>query len=137
VRSIGSYLGWLGWQTFSLIGNNITQLGYPGNLDFGLGMILTQSNVYRRRNFAGEIGSAQWAGTSGGPWVQNFGITPVGQVPIGPTKRQGFNRVVGVSSYGAGSLSSHNTTQMNEALVLNRNFVRLYNSACAAAAGNC
>lgn len=133
-RRIGAYLGWLGWATYRLNGNNITQLGYPGNLDAGRRMQISQSNVYRRAKFAGEIGSAQGGGTSGGPWVQNFGVRPSGRVNIGGPGWVGGNQVVGVSSYGN---VNHNTWQYNGASVLNNNFVRIWRTACAWQNGNC
>lgn len=133
-RQIGVYLGWFGWQTGRLIGNNITQLGYPVNLDSGNRMQVSQSNVYQRASYAGEIGSAQGGGTSGGPWVQNFGVVPSGQVPIGASGYTGSNQVVGVSSYGA---TAHNSFQYGGSSVLNANFVRIYNTACSRTTGNC
>lgn len=138
LRSIGDYLGWFGWTTRNLIGNNITQLGYPGNLDNGQRMQFTQSDVYRRTDYAGEIGSAQWRGTSGGPWVQNFGRRPQGQVGIGDPRDRGMNRIVGVSSYGrGGNLSNHNQWQYGGASVLNSRFINVFEAACEQAPGNC
>lgn len=133
-KTIGTYLGWFGWQTFRLLGNNVTQLGYPGNLDSGQRMQISQSNVYRRASFAGEIGSAQGGGTSGGPWIQNFGVQAVGQVAVGGSGFTGTNQVVAVSSYGN---TNHNPNQYIGASVLNSNFVRVYNTACARNPGNC
>lgn len=133
-RTIGAWLGYFGWQTYRLIGNNISQLGYPGNLDSGRRMQITQSNVYSRTSYAGEIGSAQGPGTSGGPWVQNFGVVPSGMVAIGGSGYTGSNRVVGVSSYGS---VNHNQWQYGGSSVLNNNFVRILNTACGKAAGNC
>lgn len=130
-RKIGEYLGWLGWQTYRLHGNHVKQLGYPVNLDRGGRMIQTDGQVYRRSSIAGEIGSAQSGGSSGGPWVQDFGIRPAGQQLINST---GSNRIVGVTSYGPTNFSPW---QYVGASVLNNNFVRIRNTACGKAAGNC
>jgi V8-like Glu-specific endopeptidase len=133
-RRIGAWLGWLGWQTYRLIGNNITQLGYPNNLDSGQRMEVSQSNVYRRTSYAGEIGTAQGGGASGGPWVENFGVSPSGRVPIGASGYTGTNRVLGVTSYGN---VNHDPNQYGGASVLNNNFVRIWNTICGRQSGNC
>ena len=135
---IGDYLGWFGWSTFSLHGNHIAQLGYPGNLDNGQRMQITHSATYRRNHFAAEIGSAHWQGTSGGPWVQNLGLRPAGQQAIGPAGRRGWNQIVGVSSYVAGPrLSDHNAHQIGGATILNNRFVHIWNRACSRHRFNC
>ncbi len=134
-RRIGDYLGWFGWSTNSLLGNNITELGYPGNLDQGRRMQITQSNVYRRTSTIGEIGSAMSSGASGGPWVQNFGVPPSGQVAVGPSGQRGFNQIVAVRSFSI--QAQHNTLQFGGANTLNSRFVTLFNAACARHSRNC
>ena len=130
-RKIGDYLGWFGWQTNRLIGNHVKQLGYPGNLDQGGRMIQTDAQVHRRTNYAGEIGSAQSGGSSGGPWVQDFGVRPTGRQLINSS---GPNRIVGVTSYGP---VVFNPSQYSGASVLNRHFVRIKDAACKRSVGNC
>ncbi|WP_436638378.1 trypsin-like serine peptidase [Microbaculum sp. FT89] len=82
----------------------ITQLGYPVALDKGLQMQRTDSIGFRVVD--GDlintlIGSAQTGGSSGGPWLVNFGTRPA----VDATDASlGFastpNVVVGVTSYG-------------------------------------
>jgi len=131
VRKIGEYLGWLGWQTYRLIGNHVKALGYPVNLDSGGRMAQTDGQVYQRTTYAGEIGTAQSGGSSGGPWIQDFGTRPVGQQLINST---GSNRIVAVTSYGPTNFSPW---QYSGSSVLNNDFVRIRNKACNAAASNC
>jgi V8-like Glu-specific endopeptidase len=130
-RKIGEYLGWFGWQTYRLNGNQVKALGYPGNLDSGGRMAQTDAQVYYRTSYAGEIGTSQSGGSSGGAWVQDFGIRSAGQQLINST---GSNRIVGVTSYGP---TNFNPWQYAGASVLNSHFVRIRNSACNAGTSNC
>ena len=97
--SAGELTGWLGWASHHLIGNNITQLGYPGNLDSGQMMQKNHSDVVLNDD-TGQIGTAMAGGSSGGPWVQNFGIHPDGLTPIGDGSFDELKTVVAVKSYG-------------------------------------
>jgi V8-like Glu-specific endopeptidase len=133
-RQIGNYLGYFGWQTFALIGNHVTQLGYPTNLESGLRMIRNDAEARSAGGgIAGEIGTAIWKGGSGGPWVQDFGIQAAGQY----ITSTGPNRVVAVSSY----VSTANPTpgpQYFGATVFNNTFATILNNyACPHRAGNC
>lgn len=138
-NTIGQWVGWLGWATNTLIGNHITEMGYPANLDGGSVMQQTNSEV-RARDFGnpigvvGEIGSAQSGGSSGGPWVQNFGVAPSGLVPIGSNLFTEPLSVVAVKSYGDGN---HNAWQYGGASILNSVFVEIWDTACAWQDGNC
>src|SRR3954465_8019617 len=71
-RKIGEYLGRLGAWTNSLIGTQVTELGYPGNLDSGLRMEVTFSQVVSGSSSTGMIGSAQSHGSSRGPRGTDF-----------------------------------------------------------------
>lgn len=133
-RTMGEITGWLGFSTNLLVGNNITQLGYPVNLDGGQLMQSTHSDVVQRSGTIGEIGSAQSGGTSGGPWVQNFGNFADGMVPIGDNGFDALQRVVGVSSYGR---RPHDTNQVSGASGLNFAWTRIWETACDWRADNC
>ncbi|MEP4769670.1 MAG: trypsin-like serine protease [Roseibium sp.] len=52
---------------------HITQLGYPARNYDGLQMIRTDSVGYQDEPNNVVIGSSQTGGSSGGPWLQNFG----------------------------------------------------------------
>jgi hypothetical protein len=56
----------------------LTQLGYPVALDGGLLMQRTDSYGFVDGNASNNtvIGSLQTGGSSGGPWLVNFGIKP-------------------------------------------------------------
>lgn len=131
IRQIGNYIGWFGWQSYALVGNNVTQLGYPSNLDSGGRMEITNSQAVARGS-AGEIGSAMGKGASGGPWVQDFGVQAAGQALPGST---GPNRIVGLSSYlqsgGPGPAYYYGSS------ILNNDFIRIRTTACNRTSGNC
>jgi V8-like Glu-specific endopeptidase len=102
----GNYTGWYGygcfnWASFASAAQ-ITQLGYPVALDGGLRMERTDSLGYNAGgNFSNNtiIGSLMTGGSSGGPWLVNFGIDPSlsgtahGSMPA-------KDIVVGVTSWG-------------------------------------
>jgi V8-like Glu-specific endopeptidase len=128
---IGYITGWLGYWTGQLGNNNITMLGYPCNLDSCLKMEETfaQTYVYGGNN-TWIYGSAMKGGASGGPWIQDFGISPVGA----PAGLLGNNYLVGVTSY-----QPTNTALMYlGASNLDYRFINLLTAACGSAtSGNC
>jgi len=109
---IGATVGWYayGWNGYSytqasMLGNvtavQITELGYPVALDGGLQMQRTDAVgwYYDSEGLLNtQIGSAQTGGSSGGPWLVNFGTTPsVGSgASLGSATTMA---VVGVTSY--------------------------------------
>ncbi len=85
------------------------QLGYPGAFDGGYQMQRTTSlakfvegtgtNGQPLRNF--QMGSAQTGGSSGGPWLANFGARPIVNAAEASLGSQNLpNRVVAVTSWG-------------------------------------
>jgi len=108
------YFGY-GWNDFSfatpvsgffqnVFGNKkfaaITQLGYPGSFDSG--NIMQINTAYGASYINGNLkntalGSAMTGGSSGGPWLVNFGINATGGTYGSATNR---NIVVGVTSWG-------------------------------------
>lgn len=113
-RFAGDVLGWYayGWNGFSYrasthLGNTttvqVTQLGYPAAFDRGFQMQRTDAVGWyvedgNLRNT--QIGSAQTGGSSGGPWLANFGTRPnvSSAASLGSDSRS--NVVIGVTSYG-------------------------------------
>jgi hypothetical protein len=106
--------GWNGWGfvTSPWIGNQfagqITQLGYPQAIDGGAQQIRTDSvgiyftttdttNGQLLRNIT--IGSAQTGGSSGGPWLVNFGTPPSYGSEAAPGS-QNTQAVVATTSWG-------------------------------------
>ncbi|MUL37331.1 trypsin-like serine peptidase [Gloeocapsopsis dulcis] len=114
-QQVGNRVGWFGygWNGYSyaiptgtyqnVFGNklfaSITQLGYPASFDSGLRMQIntTYGAYYATGNLKNTwIGSAMTGGSSGGPWLVNFGDNAVGGNYGSANLR---NIVVGVSSY--------------------------------------
>jgi V8-like Glu-specific endopeptidase len=134
-KTIGSVVGWLGTHTSLLAKNNITQLGYPGNLDNSAYMEQNQSQIEASGGSNTYIdGSAEGPGSSGGPWIAGFGQGPKCTGTGCPTGTSGLgvNIVVGVTSYGPkGTLGYEGASEFNS------DFSALYNTECGLAAGNC
>lgn len=113
----GNVVGWYsyGWNGYSyrassFLGNvttvQITQLGYPVAFDSGYQMQRTDAVgwYWASGNLKNtQIGSAQTGGSSGGPWLVNFGTRPVvsSSASLGTSYVQA---VVGVTSYGSTTL---------------------------------
>jgi hypothetical protein len=115
-QQAGNLVGWFGygWNGYSftipatsfqnVFGNKlfaaITQLGYPAALDSGLrmqintayGAFLGNGNLKNTL-----LGSAMTGGSSGGPWLVNFGDNALGGTYGTASVR---NVVVGITSYG-------------------------------------
>ncbi len=129
--AIGQVTGWLGWITRNLWPNSVHMLGYPANLDRGRQMhqITTSSSDCCFTDNA-VFGSDMGGGSSGGPWVQNFGIKAKGQKG-GRNKK--VNRVVGVTSWGYTSKK----LKAQGSSIPGSSFVAIWNMACGNASGNC
>ena len=112
----GNLVGWYGYgwngpsyRNASMLGNvlavQITQLGYPVAFDSGFQMQRTDAVGWFQNNGNlnlknTQIGSAQTGGSSGGPWIINFGTVPV--VSSSASRGSFPNQwVVGVTSYGS------------------------------------
>jgi V8-like Glu-specific endopeptidase len=114
----------------------VTMLGYPCNFD--------SCNIMQRNDTsdhrippgtsganAYEYGSDMTGGSSGGPWVENFG-DPGSAAPSGGYNVR--NAVVAVTSYG---YLDGGSALVLGASNLDANWTTIYNSRCAAAVGNC
>jgi V8-like Glu-specific endopeptidase len=131
----GSSTGWfaIGWDKTGFTSNRIThvtQIGYPGCLDDG-GMMErndAQGAIDSAHSDNTVIGSLMCGGSSGGPWLINFGIRPsltgtsLGSSPI-------ENQIIGVTSWG----STDNAVKwMGASPFLSTNVLPLVNNACKA-----
>ncbi|WP_238584105.1 trypsin-like serine peptidase [Legionella tucsonensis] len=128
---VGSLAGYIGWRTSSLIPNHVHLLGYPCNLDSCQKMhqVTAQSARAVAPNNV-EYGSDMAGGSSGGPWVQNFGGVAAGQTGgLNPAR----NAIVGVTSYGY----TDTRIKLQGSSILDSRFVSLLNSMCAHRSGNC
>jgi V8-like Glu-specific endopeptidase len=127
---VGDVVGKFGWQTNSLAGNHVTMLGYPASLDGGNRMHRVDSQSMQMLGPTNVIfGTDMTQGSSGGPWIQNFGKLSVGQT--GGTN-PGRNRIVGVTS--SGPEASFMAAQSS---VLSDSFIALYQWACDKNPRNC
>jgi len=105
-RYPGASTGYLGYAyggvAFTGGITHITQLGYPDDLDNGVYMERNDAQGAVSASFANNtvIGSLMTGGSSGGPWVVNFGQAPVlNGTTFG--KYSNNNVVVGVTSWGS------------------------------------
>jgi V8-like Glu-specific endopeptidase len=127
-RAIAEIVGWLGWQTDLVANSHVTMLGYPGNLDNGHRMQQTNAQTFAPAvPNAAEFGSAHGPGSSGGPYILNFGELAEGQ------EESLQNLVVGIMSYGSTDLTQRRVGTS----VINGEFSALFDGACQATRDNC
>jgi V8-like Glu-specific endopeptidase len=130
-KSVGQVTGSLGYRTTGLMPNHSKLLGYPANLDSGEVMHQVDASSSQAADQSTVLyGSDMEGGSSGGPWVENFGVKAEGQTGgLNPNP----NRVVGVTSYGYTSADP----KVQGSSILNQEFIAILNAACAHRAGNC
>jgi V8-like Glu-specific endopeptidase len=122
---IGAILGWLGVLANRLSPNHVLSLGYPSNIDGGMKMHQAASQSIGSTGLNTiAYGSDMEHGSSGGPWVQNFGEAGVGQA-------RAFNYIVGVTSFGVDG-SGRASSSTPDVQVIN-----MINVMCGHRAGNC
>lgn len=138
-RFVGQATGWLGvaWDGEGFNASNealITQFGYPGGLDQGEIMQRTDSQGFTSAVDTDNtvIGSFMDGGSSGGPWVVDWGIAPDASRFLG--KQAPRNRVVGVTSWG---YVFPTIKQQGAAPFLSTNIVPLAQAACNARPAAC
>ena len=130
LQKLGSVTGYYGYITNSLIPQSITQIGYPANLDSAQRMEVNWAQSFDNGgNNTVRIGSAMRGGSSGGPWLKDFGINPVDSAHSLPSR----NQLVSVTSYGPIST----TPQYLGGSILDSRFISILNTACAHRSGNC
>jgi len=122
--------------TNNLPNTHVTMLGYPCNFNSCNIMQRNDSSDHRAGstaagNNAFEYGSDMAGGSSGGPWVQNFG-DPASAAPTG-SRNLTRNAVVGVTSYGF----TDPNVKILGASGFNAEFAAMLNAACTNATGNC
>jgi V8-like Glu-specific endopeptidase len=140
----GSYPGnSTGWYGFGFNGygftsgglTHITQIGYPVCLDNGGFMERNDSSGNVTASFSNNtvIGSLMCGGSSGGPWLVNFGIRP----SLTGTSSGTFpdpNIVVGVTSWG---FNNQAAKEQGASPFLNDNVQLLVTAACGAGPDAC
>ncbi|MGQ0556288.1 MAG: trypsin-like serine peptidase [Nitrospiraceae bacterium] len=137
----GTSTGWYGygWNRFGFTSSgltHITQLGYPAGLDSGRLMQRNDSQGFIASSaLSGNtlIGSLMNGGSSGGPWVLNFGWRPI----LTGTTNGSFpspNIVIGVTSWG---YISSAPKEQGASPFTSTNIVPLVNAACAGSDPRC
>lgn len=136
---VGSTVGWFGyWYGGGYTSNGliqITQLGYPAGLDSAAYMERNDSQGFTSSSNSNNtiIGSNMNGGSSGGPWIINFGLPSAltgetnGSVPAS-------NAIVGVTSWG---YTSNAPKEQGASPFTSANIQTLLNQACAATAAAC
>jgi len=106
----------------------ITQLGYPVSHDSGYKMQRTDSVGYKDSTAIDNtiIGSRQTGGSSGGPWLINFG-SGSSLSGTGYGSEAARNRVIGVTSWG---YISNGPKVQGASRFTSNNIVPLMNSVC-------
>jgi V8-like Glu-specific endopeptidase len=117
----------------------ITQLGYPLENYDGKTMLRTDSVGYQDDPSNVIIGSAQTGGSSGGPWLMNFGTKPNYSGP--PPIADDPNQVVGTTSWGyiQGTVMVQGASRFgkNATYTVKSNIESLVDSACSGNPGYC
>ncbi|MEZ5810791.1 MAG: hypothetical protein R3D45_05180 [Rhizobiaceae bacterium] len=124
-ETLGGWYGY-GWNGYSFptspaFGNNrvaaITQLGYPSAFDLGrqmqrndsFGKLIVAQGANGKTLLNTQLGSSLTGGSSGGPWLVNFGtrtnITDTSSATRGSANSS--NIVVGVTSWGYTNINSN------------------------------
>jgi V8-like Glu-specific endopeptidase len=131
-KRIGDVTGTLGYRTNALLPNHTKQLGYPANHDFG--EIMHQVDSQSFDGFDQDTvlyGNDMEGGSSGGPWIENFGQPAEGQTGgLAPFP----NSVVGVTSYG---FVPPPDFKLSGSSTLNDAFLALVEAACDHRPDNC
>jgi V8-like Glu-specific endopeptidase len=129
---VGSQTGWYGygWNGYGFTNGitHITQIGYPVCLDNGLLMERNDSQGFVSGSNSSNtiIGSLMCGGSSGGPWLNNFGIRPA-LTGTGNGTAADPNIVVGVTSWGYIDTA---VKQQGASPFTSNNIVSLVSSAC-------
>jgi hypothetical protein len=130
------YVSFLGKQAVQL-----TQLGYPVAFEGGYKMIRTDSLGYQADPYNVIIGSNQTGGSSGGPWLQNFGLRPA--TTTSTPSFDDDDRVSAVTSWGyvSSSIKVQGASRFanNPAFPApgNTNIDALISAACSSSPANC
>jgi V8-like Glu-specific endopeptidase len=127
--------GWNGWGLNSAKQSLLTQLGYPAGIDYGVIMQRNDSQSYVSASLSNNtiIGTAMNEGSSGGPWINNFGPGGVRNgVPYGSYSAR--ETVTGVTSWG---YTNPNVLQAGASPFTSNNIVPLVNAACTNAGNAC
>lgn len=132
-----------GFGYFEFLGEKaaqITQLGYPSANYDGDKMIRTDALGYQDKPNNLVIGSNQTGGSSGGPWLVNFGTDTSSFGGTEPFDNES-NQVIGTTSWGfiSDQVKAQGASRFakNAAYTTKSNIQSLVDSACGANPGAC
>ena len=135
----GTSTGWYGYAYngwgFTPSGlTHITQIGYPAGLDSAAYMERNDSYGYKSPANSNNtiIGSLMDGGSSGGPWIANFGQPPV-LTGVVAGSYPNPNVIVGVTSWG---FTSSTVKAQGASPFLSTNIGTLINTACGSPVSN-
>ncbi len=136
----GTSTGWYGygWNGYSFTSGNltqVTQLGYPVGLNNAAFMERNDSYGYVSSANSNNtvIGSNMNGGSSGGPWLANFGL-PAALTGETNGSAPAANVVIGVTSWGYTSTAPK---EQGASPFTSNNIVSLISSACGATPAAC
>jgi V8-like Glu-specific endopeptidase len=135
----GNTTGWFGygWNGYGFAGTitQITQLGYPVGLDNAAYMERTDTYGYTNSTYSHNtiIGTNMNGGSSGGPYLVNFGL-PAALTGETNGSAPASQIVVGVNSWGYTSTAPK---EGGAAPFTSGNIVPIVTAACTATPGNC
>ena len=128
----GNYTGWFGyaWNGYGFVDGKtqVTQLGYPSSHDGGELMQRTDSGGEIMGDASNNtiIDSRQTAGSSGGPWIVNFGeVAKLQGTNVGSAGKP--NIVIGTTSWGP---NDNSEKYMGASPFTSENIVILMKGAC-------
>jgi hypothetical protein len=135
----GTSTGWYGyaWNGWGFTPGgltHITQIGYPAGLDSAAYMERNDSIGYKSPDNSNNtiIGSLMDGGSSGGPWIANFG-TPPALTGVDAGSFPNPNVIVGVTSWG---FISSTVKAQGASPFLSTNIGTLINTACGSPVSN-
>ncbi|WP_196804807.1 trypsin-like serine protease [Methylopila sp. M107] len=139
----GVQTGWYGYgyNGFGFVNGQtaITQIGYPVALNGGQEQIRTDSLGVTSASNANNtvIGSLQTGGSSGGPWLINFGQPPRLTSPTGFGAARTRNVVVGTTSWGYTDTTSSGPKEQGASRFTSANIDALVTEECLAYPAAC
>jgi Trypsin len=137
----GAITGWYGYAWnygYTPQGlSHITQLGYPQLLDQGVIMERNDAQGFIDPKSSNNtvIGSLMTGGSSGGPWIINFGLPPTLSPGISFGAGSGYNYVTHVTSWGF--KDNPEIKQQGASPFTDQNIVVLVNFVCNATPAAC